>query len=308
MSALNGLVITEPLALTDVMLVGTDVLEDDFAAYSAGTTYAKGDRILDDATHKLWESVQAGNVGHTPGTDVAWWIDAGACNRWKAFDGKIGSRTAKANSLYYRFAPGAAVSCVAVMGLKDALTVRWRLIDPVYGTVFDQTSDVGPAPRSADPWEWAFGVWTPCRPKLVLMDLPSYPNAELRLDMTGGADLAVGTVLFGQSVVFGDGVRYGLRLGLKDYSQKTKDQWGNLDMLEGDFSDRNGFDLELPNGELDALYEYLASIRARKCLFVSTDLWTSTMVYGTYNSFEIVVALASTSVLAMDIEGLTNAN
>lgn len=304
----HALLVMEPLTVTDAMLLGTDVPEDDFAAYSSVTTYGKGARVLDSASHKLWESVQAGNVGHTPGTDVAWWIDAGASNRWQAFDGKIGTRTAKANSLYYRFAPGVAVSCAAVFGLKDAQAVRWRLIDPVEGTVFDETQDVGPVPRVADPWEWVYGVWWPGRSKALRFDLTAYPGAELRLDITGGAGLAVGTVLFGQVVAFGDGVRYGLRLGIKDYGVKVTDQWGNLDMQEGDFSEENGFDLEFANDELDALNEYLASVRSRKCLFVASDQWNSTMLYGKYNRYEIVISFATTSVCAFDIEGLTNAS
>lgn len=47
------------------------------AAYSAGTTYADGDRSAelqaDGYTWKIYESVQAGNIGHAL-TDAAWWL------------------------------------------------------------------------------------------------------------------------------------------------------------------------------------------------------------------------------------------
>ena len=43
---MTGITIVKPMALTDVMLISTDVPETDYPAYAAGTTYALGARVI----------------------------------------------------------------------------------------------------------------------------------------------------------------------------------------------------------------------------------------------------------------------
>lgn len=305
MTTTSGLTIVEPMAITDAMILATDVPEADYTAYSGGTTYALDAYTMVPATHKIYQSLQASNTGHDPATSPTWWIEVGYNNRWRLFDGKIGSATAQATSFYYRLAPGIAVTSIGFLNIVGAYTIRVRLIDATYGTVYDVITDVSAAPRSADWWEWAFGVWSAGQNKLVLLDLPAFPSAELRFDVTGGASLSVGAVVIGQGITFGESVQYGLRLALKDYSQKERDQWGNLDFGNGGSTDRNSFDLSLLNEDVDALYDYLKTILTTKCLFVVCDQFTSAILYGIYNTFEVVIAYPLTSDCTFDLESLT---
>ena len=66
--------VIRPVIITDAMLISSTVAEPDVApdaaadpaAYSAGTTYALADRASLAATHRIYESLQAGNTGNSP--------------------------------------------------------------------------------------------------------------------------------------------------------------------------------------------------------------------------------------------------
>lgn len=300
-----GVCITNPLAVTDAMLLATDVPETDHTEYAGGTTYALGDRVRISATHTVWESLQAGNVGHAPASSPTWWIQVGATNRWSLFDGKIGTATTSAGaSMYYRLLPGVAVTEVGLFALANCLTLRLRVIDPTYGTVYDQTADVGPMPRNADPWEFCFGVWTSGRKKVTFTDLPAFPNAELRLDFSGTTGVSCGALLFGQGVTFGRGIKYGAKVATRDYSKKAPDNWGNIDIQEGAIVDRLNFEMVLTKDEVDALKDYLDELHATKVLVIASTLYDSMATYCLIEDFETLIAYPNESYCSMQTLGM----
>ena len=60
----TGLKVIKSISMTDAMLVATSVPETDHPVYSAATTYANGARVI--LNHKIYESVQDGNIGKDP--------------------------------------------------------------------------------------------------------------------------------------------------------------------------------------------------------------------------------------------------
>lgn len=62
--------------ITPAMLTATNVPETAPAAYAGGTTYALGDTVSVSAAGNafdVYESLQAGNTGHTPASSPTWW-------------------------------------------------------------------------------------------------------------------------------------------------------------------------------------------------------------------------------------------
>ena len=55
-----------PVALTTAMLAASSVPENDYAEWSATTTYAKGGLVMRAALHQVFESVVAGNAADRP--------------------------------------------------------------------------------------------------------------------------------------------------------------------------------------------------------------------------------------------------
>lgn len=301
---MSGLTIVRPMTVTDTMLVSSTVPENDHAAWSGSTTYALGDRVILTSTHKVYESLQSSNLNNNPATAPLWWVEVGPTNRWKVFDTSNSTQTTQANSISYTIAPGGAVDSFAALNISNASSIRVRLVDATYGTVYDKTTDLSAQISAPDWWQWFFGLRVV--PTLsVASDLPSYPTANLIVDLTGGASLAVGVLLFGQSRTFSLGVEAGARLGITDFSRKETNDFGDTVLVQRAFSKRASFDMTLLKSEVDPVISLLASVRAVPCLWIGSEKYESTVLYGYYKTFDVVISYAEYSDCSLEIEGLT---
>lgn len=301
-----ALVVVKPVVVTDAMLTGTNVPETDHAAWNSGTTYAQGNRVIvtSSGVHKIYESLAPANLNKSPGTEPTWWIEVSATNRWKVFDLSNSSQTAQATSIWYEVTPGQSVNAVAVLNLVNVQTVRYRLTDPSFGVVYDETYTLNSIPSAASWWAWFFGGRSE-QPQHVALDLPSYPNATLRVDLTGGAQMAVGVLLLGQQKSIGLGVQQGARVGIQDYSRKETSDFGDTVLVQRAFAKRASFQMLLANSELDNAQALLTSVRALPCLWIGSSRYAATVVYGFFKEFDIAISYADYADCSIDLEGLT---
>lgn len=302
--SLNCLTVVKPIAVTPSMLVSTDVPEADYAEWAAGTTYAIGDRVIVAAQHKIYQSAIAGNVGKSPVTDRAAWLEVGATNRWKPYDKSVSSQVVQAGSISYRIKPGQAVTAGGVLNISGGTSLRVRLIDPTFGTVYDNTISLSRTPLAPGWWAWFFGERR-APTQALLQDLPSYPGADILIDITGTAELAVGVILLGQARQFSMGVKLGARVGIQDYSRKERSEFGDVMVVERSFAKRASFSLFLTAEEVDSFHQFLSEVRATPCLWIGSRRYESTTLYGFYKSFDIVISYFSYSDCELELEGLT---
>ena len=301
---MGKLKVIPPLAITEAMLVSTTVPETDYAAWNSGTTYALGDRVIRTATHKVYESAQAANTNHTPETSPEWWLEVGATNRWSMFDGSVSRATAQATSISVTLRPGVAVSALAAINLAGCTAVRVRVQDATYGTLYDVTTPLSPIMGESSWWSWFFGRRR-ARTQLIVADLPHIPSADILVDFTGGADLAVGVLMIGQRLDLGFSVRPGARLGLQDYSRKETNDFGDTVLVRRAYARRAEFEVLILRAEVDPALDLLAELRATPCLWIASDSYEAATVYGFYKGGDVLIAYRNHSVLSIDIEGLT---
>lgn len=299
----TALKIVKPMEIVDAMLIATDVPEVDYPAWSAGTTYALGDRAIDVAGHKIYESLQAANLNHAT-SDTLWWIEVSPTNRWKLFDTSNSTQTAKAGSMSYTLRPSAAISALAVLNLSNATQIRVRVSHPAYGAIYDRTTDLSPQSTGPDWWSWFFGARR-APSQHIALDLPAIPGCDIQVDITGGAGLAVGVLLIGQAVEVGVGIKYGAKVGIQDYSRKETNDFGDTVLVRRAYAKRASFDMMLAAAEVDALQALLAELRAIPCLWIGTNLYESTTIFGTYKQFDILISYPTFSDCQLELEGLT---
>lgn len=69
----------KPITITDAKLVDSSVPEATVVEYAAGTTYAAGDirGVTTGTAQDVYQSLQAGNVGHAPASSATWWKTLG---------------------------------------------------------------------------------------------------------------------------------------------------------------------------------------------------------------------------------------
>ncbi|MFD0669725.1 carbohydrate-binding protein [Ramlibacter sp. MAHUQ-53] len=300
----DALLIVRPVQVTDAMLVSSNVPETDYAAWSNAATYGVGDRVILTSTHKVYESLQASNLNHDPVTAAAWWIEVGPTNRWRVLDTSNSTQTTNANSISYTLRPGQAINTVAALNVSNATSMRVRLIDPVYGTVFDKTQDFTRAPLVSTWWAWFFGQKR-ARTQFVVSGLPSYPNADLVIDLVGNSALAIGVIVFGQEQRFGLTLRSGARVGIQDYSRRQTNDFGDTTLVVRAFAKRASFELLLESLQVDDLQNYLAEVRAVPCLWIGSGQFEAAVVFGFYKSFDILISYPTYADCTLEIEGLT---
>lgn len=305
----NALSIIKPLAIDDTILdaSGTNVPENEFSAWSSAATYNLGDRVILTTTHRVYESLQAANTNKDPRTQSTWWIEAGPTNRWAAFDTSVSTQTVQASNITYRLEPRKAINALAVLNITEGTEINITMVSPGTGTpgvVYQRTIDLASLPLTPD-W-WAFFYGQRISPtQSILLDLPSYSDCVVTIEIKGSVNLAVGVILVGQQQNFGIGISYGVRVGIQDYSRKETNEFGDTILVQRAFAKRANFDLMVKKAEVDSLQNTLSAIRAQPVLWVGSNEYESTTLFGFYKNFDILISYPEHSDCSLEIEGLT---
>ena len=299
--------IIRPFTVNNAALTSSNVLENDYAAYNAGTTYALGTRVIYVVGENHWiiESLQNSNTGHTPtglSTDT-WWLKVGNTNRWKMFDTSVQSQTTRTDNINVSLLVNERANAVALLNISAA-SVQVTMTDTIDGIVYDQTYSLVSDSGITD---WYSYFYEPIVRKsdFTVTDLPSYVNATINVVLTAiGETVACGGLITGLQRYVG-ATQYGLSTGITDYSVKDQDAFGNYSILERAFRKRSDISMFVENGFIDQLQIILSSLRAIPTVYIGTDEYTNTIIYGFYKDFNINVTYANNSICTLELEGLT---
>jgi hypothetical protein len=294
--------IIKPVDVTPAILTSSNVPETDYAAWSAATAYAVGDKVT--YNHRNYEALVA-STGANPETDTSdqpKWLDLGADNRWRMFDDKVGSLTEQAGSIAVELQPGAVINSVALFNLLGR-SATVTLTDPVDGIVYQRTVSLVDAGVS-DWYEWFFAP-IGRQTDFVLLDLPAYGTATLSVTIDNASDTAaVGHLVMGRQAELGVAV-YGSGVGITDYSRKETDAFGNSVVVERSFSKRAEFDVVVETPQIGRVQRMLASLRAQPVVWIGAEGYESTFLFGYYRDFQISISGPSVSDASITVEGLT---
>ena len=139
----------------------------------------------------------------------------------------------------------------------------------------------------------------------VQADLPSYPEADILIDLVGNGEMSVGVILFGQIRSIGLGVNLGANVGIQDYSRKETNEFGDTVLVRRAFSKRASFGMLLEKKDVDSTVSYLADVRATPCLWIGHGDYESTIIFGIYKDFQVSISYPTHSDCTLELEGLT---
>ena len=273
----STLQLIQPVLVTDAVLVDGSVAEADYPEWSGETSYAAGDRVVITATHRIYESSSAGNVGNDPAGVSGRWIDAGSTNRWAMFDQALGSATTAVGSIAVTLDPG-TVDAIALLDVSAA-TVR------VEATEYDRTILAGAG-------------------AITFLDLP-IDGGQIIVTIAGDGDVSVGTLLIGRLVALGL-TESSPTAGIADYSRKAVDDFGEVTIVRRAWAKRMTARALIRTDALDTVVNRIAVVRARPSLWIGQAGLDSLTVYGFFKDFAIEVGEA-VSKLSLSIEGLSAA-
>mgnify|MGYP001766275962 CR=1 FL=1 len=291
-----------PTTVTDALFVSSTAPETDYSAYAAGTTYALGARVIRTSTHRIYESLQASNLGHTPESSPTWWLDIGPTNRWAMFDSVVGTSTTLASPLTVVISPGAINSIALLELVGQSVTISMTSVSGG-GSVYSKTVNLD-ASEVGDYYEYFFAPFIQ-RTSAVLTDLPPYADGVVTISLTGST-VSLGVCVVGLSTDLGD-TQYGATAGITDYSLKTTDAFGNTTLTKRSYAKRTTCKLWLEKGEVNKVHRKLSDLRATPCVWVGVDdqELEPLTVFGFFKDFNIDVSYPTVAMCSLEIEGLT---
>lgn len=285
-----------------VASVMTNVPESDYALWASNMTYAIGERVM--LEHRNYEALVAHSNKNPAGaaTDPPTWLDLGPTNRWRMFDDKIGTETVNPESIALKMMPGRAVDSLAFFGL-DAASIYVRVVDPYQGIVYE--SNVSPVSTDGiNDWYDYFFSPVEVNEDFVLLDVPvgSYGSIDIHIAKPGGI-AKVGALILGKAAVLGEAL-YGTSVGITDYSRKERDDFGNMIIVERGYSKRADFDVMVQTSMVSQVQRTLSKYRAKPLVWIGAAEYQSTILYGYYKEFNLVISGPTVSDCSISVEGL----
>ena len=296
-----------PEIIADASLTSSNVTEADHPVWLVGTTYNLADRVIVLSTHRIYESLIGSNIGNDPTLEdpenPTNWLDVSATNRWKAFDEIIADQVVNASTIEYEFDTTGIINSVALFGL-DAETAQVIATSAVDGEVYNET--VALTDNSAiNNWYAYFFEPIVRKSRHVFVDLPQYLDTTIDVVIgVSSGDAYVGQIVIGRLRGIG-GTEFGTTVGIRDYSTKENNIFGDPIIVERRYSDVVDYDVAVRSTGIDALRTLLVGFRSSPVVWIGDDSADyGVLVYGYYKDFDVVLSSPSISRASIQVEGL----
>lgn len=282
---------------------------DDAPLWSAATAYAVGDLVVRTQTHRIYRRLVAGTTAPTPETDATHWIEVGATQKYRPWDGLASNDSMLL--AFYSLAismPLSGSNALSLVGVRG-LSVTVKITDGAGGAVIYSASKTLADDRYSYPaWPMAGSRWLMY--DWHLFGLPSgFADAVAHIVITGGPSLteyaAVREMYHGAGFDIGQ-TQGSPRIGIIDYSRKETDAFGGVSFVKRAFSRRMSCELQVPLDQFQKVFSLLADLRATMCQWVpeASGTYQPLMMSGWYRDFSISVAYPTFLLCTLEVESL----
>lgn len=301
-------VVIRPVPVTDAVLTSSDVPENDRVEFDLGTTFNINDEVMITSTgvHSIFISLINGNIGNQPEDDdpisPANWARVSATNRFAMFSDQINDQTEQANSIEVVLTPSALINGMSFFGL-DATEVQIVMNDPTEGEVYNRTFNLVESSGVNDWYAWYFEPLLR-QTTLGVLDIPPFVSASLTVTIRNiGFVAKCGLLTMGSQRKLGD-TDFGTTVGILDFSRKERDTFGNAIVTQRNFAKRVGYTVTVDTAFVATIQQTLADLRTTSATWIGSELHPSTITYGFYKDFDIIISNNTKSLLTISVEGL----
>lgn len=250
-----------------------------------------------------------------PSANPTDWALVGACNRWSMFSRSSQEQTRvrmpsdvtppdvpRAEFVVVLQADSSdLIDAIALLNL-EATSVRVQVQDSTLATVYDRTVALEVIGMATPDWYEFLSSPRFYQDKVLLTDIPGTTGARITITITNtDATAACGNCIVGKRVELGISLT-NAQVGFTDYSVKTVDEWGNVDVQERGYADRVTLPVDIPNYLLEPLKRTLLQFRATPALYVGSPELPSSIVYGWFKSLEVTIPYPDNSQYSLEIE------
>lgn len=289
-------------------VLSSNVAEDDAIVWDSGFPYVAEDEVMVlGQYHKLYASVGSNTNKFPPDNVPAEWIDMGATNRWRMFDMGVGpdkqtTATDSSGDINVLIQLTQKINSVVLFNV-NAASVNVVMRDDYGNIVYDETVEALSPPPESGWWSFFFGARRRAE-TIVFSGLPPYLSATLEVTAYGdGGDAAIGKLIIGNAIDIGCS-KFGTSVGILDFSIKGRDAFGNSYVVPRRFVDDCEFPVQIDSYNVDNVKALLASVTAKPAVYLGSEKYKSTIVFGFYRSFRIVIEGPRKSMVAIQTEGI----
>ena len=291
----------QPMAVTTGNLTSNVAITE--TAWSAGT-YTTGTRRY--VGTDLYEVVATPSTATEPVAGAALavptWFRVGKIDRFKMFDQIIDSATTRTSPIVTTVAASGVVNAVAAFGLA-ATSVTVEVTVAGTGVVYSKTRDMTDTSTIIDYWNWFFDPIVRAT-SAVFTDLPAYSASSITVTITNSAgSAACGELVLGKLTDIGI-TSFGLSYGIRDYSRKERDSFGQAIIQERRFARTVSYDIRVPKRSAPFVDELIASLRAQPIVYIGDENQAQTIVYGFFTDYGVLMNSPELMEMTLNVEGL----
>ena len=220
------------------------------------------------------------------------------------FDISVGSATTNSGSIDVTITPSTVCNSVVLFDV-DGATAQ-LIVRTSGGTiVYDETISLTDYSGLTSYFSYYFlPIAETGATELAFIDIPNYSGASFQLIIdAGGGTATCGEMIIGQKSALAV-TNFGTSVGIKDYSVKTIDDFGNVTITPRAYSKRADYDVTVETTQVGQFNKFLASIRSTPAVYIGDPNRSETIVLGYYRDFSVVLSNPSISECSLSVEGL----
>lgn len=302
------MIVTKPIEITDAMLTSNIPEPDTGEVVWVAGTYSTGDEVISLSTHRKYKSAVDSNTVD-PDSETyddkgigANWVIIGSSNRFAMFDGVIGRQSTQDNQIVIEINTVAPLDSVSVFNVYGTLA-EITLTDPVAGVVYNQSVDLRDNTAVVDYYEYFYEPIIEVT-EFALNDLPIYPAAIMKIDITAIGLVSVGELAIGKQFFIGDTQR-GTAWNPSSNSRRERDEFGNFYILKRRSSDYLDYKIQIDRARLPLIKRTLSALIDEPCVWFGTDdVSDGTFVYGYYKDLRLIWNGPTRDDMSLTVEGL----
>ena len=293
--------VIKSIETTDAILTYSNIAEDEHPTWLSGTSYNALARVI--YQHKIYERVITGAGTTPPNLDLVNWMFISATNKYRMFDNVLYSVSSRVGGIHFTLTPNEVFESIVLLNI-NAYSIRVTVTDPVLGILYDKTKVLTNVSDVVDYYTYFTSPLVAKPTTAVFNDLVISPTASIDVYIEAGSSLvSVGEVVYGVKKVIGR-TNYGTAIGIKSYSRKEIDEFGNITVVKRKNSKYCEYDIDIDNYMLSDIQRFFSDIDSVPCVFIGNDNMDELIVYGFYSDFKATISYPTHSKCTLRVEGL----
>ncbi len=264
-----------PIVLTDAMIISSTAPETDYAVYNPATTYALGGRCISTVTHRIYESLQPGNIGHDPTLLASrtgvwiYWADVDPTNQRAMFDDEVSTPTVYASPLTVVLRPGPFNALFAAGLEADHITITAK-VTTGGATFYSYSGEL----EDSMPGDYDEFFWDPYRlqTSIAKLGIDQYSNPEITVTLTSTAGaVKCGVLSVGSSRSLGKTLS-GVTVEPQSFSRVITDpNTGKTSIRPGKAAKDLTVSALIDIANANSVIDVLTAVRGVPCVYICSD-------------------------------------